>query len=50
MSVGDIKGYRRRVKLLKRAGHFPKAPGMSVQALIQRGKDLAARAAKIKKG
>lgn len=50
MSVGDIKGSRRRAKLLKRAGHFPKAPGMSVQALIQRNKDIASKAAKIKKG
>lgn len=50
MSVGDIKGARRRTKLLKRKGHYPKVPGLSVQALIQRNKDVAARAAKIKKG
>lgn len=50
MSVGDIKGSRRRNLLAKRRGHFPKPSGLNVMALIQRNKEIALRAAKAKGG
>lgn len=48
MSVGDIKGSRRRIKILKAEGHFPKKHGLSVSEMIIRNRTIAARMAKAK--
>jgi hypothetical protein len=46
MSVGDVKGFRRRMKVLAILGHAPKPSGLSVSESIAREREAAARAAK----
>ena len=46
MSVGDIKGYRRRFKARQIAGHAPRPAGRSVAESIERNRITAARMAK----
>lgn len=46
MSVGDIKGSRRRANILKAKGHFPPRRGLSVSEYIERNRAIAMRAAK----
>lgn len=46
MSVGDIKGSRRRMKILRALGHFPPKRGLSVSESIDRNRRIAARMAK----
>lgn len=46
MSVGDIKGARRRFKQLERKGHAPRRTGRSVQEMIENNRRIAQRAAK----
>lgn len=46
MSVGDIKGARRRIKVLKQKGHFPRPASGSIAQSIAKAKELAARMAK----
>lgn len=46
MSVGDVKGFRRRLKVLKHKGHLPKPSGISIQDAVAREKAIAAAAAK----
>lgn len=46
MSVGDIKGSRRRFKILTRKGQAPKRPGHSTSEAIARERAFAARQAK----
>lgn len=41
MSVGDVKGYRRRQKILRQAGELPKKSGLSVSASIERNRRIA---------
>ncbi len=48
MSVGDIKGYRRRFKILKQLGHAPTPKGRSVGEAVEAARRAAARQAKIK--
>jgi len=43
MSVGDIKGSRRRIKQLRAVGHFPKRAGLTVAESIVRNRAQAAR-------
>mgnify|MGYP007089694368 CR=1 FL=1 len=50
MSVGDIKGSRRRFKQLRREGHAPRAAGVSVSVSIERARKLAAAEQKRKAG
>lgn len=45
MSVGDMKGSRRRIKRLKSDGNFPKASGLSVSQSIDRNRETARRMA-----
>ena len=45
MSVGDIKGSRRRIKQLKAQGHFPRTTSLSFVASLQWEKDKARRMA-----
>ena len=49
MSIGDVKGSRRRFKVRKAAGTAPKPVGMSVSAMIERNRQKAANAAKVSK-
>ena len=49
MSVGDVKGFRRRLKVLKHKGHLPKPASGSVQESVAREKAAALAAAKRKK-
>lgn len=46
MSVGDIKGYRRRFKIRQINGHAPRPAGRSVAQSIERNRIIAARMAK----
>jgi len=46
MSVGDIKGARRRFREAQRNGHAPRPKGRSVADMIEKNRALAARAAK----
>lgn len=46
MSVGDIKGSRRRIKILKAKGHYPVAHNYSIAEAITRNRIVAARMAK----
>lgn len=50
MSVGDVKGYRRRLKILRRMGHAPKKTELSVAGAIDRNRRIAARMAKAASG
>ena len=45
MSVGDIKGSRRRFKVRQINGHAPTPKGVSVSALIERNRKIAQRMA-----
>lgn len=45
MSVGDIKGFRRRLKQAERAGHGSRRSGASVQESIARNRATAMRQA-----
>lgn len=49
MSVGDVKGSRRRFKALVAKGHAPRPAGRSVAHSIEREKAKAARIAKAAK-
>lgn len=49
MSVGDVKGSRRRFKQREKLGHTPKRSGLSVSESIARNKEIALRQAKVKK-
>lgn len=49
MSIGDIKGARRRFKVRKAAGQAPKPAGLSVSAMIERNRQKAANQAKAAK-
>lgn len=49
MSIGDIKGSRRRAKILKAKGHFPPKRGLSVSEYIERNRAIAQRAMKAAK-
>jgi len=46
MSVGDVKGFRRRLKTLEQKGHTPKRSHRSVSESIDHNRAVAARAAK----
>ncbi len=48
MSVGDRRGYLKRLKILRRRGHTPNKTGLSISQLIDRGK--AARQAEAGRG
>ena len=50
MSVGDIKGSRRRFKVRQQLGEAPTPKGRSVHESIARERALAARLAKINSG
>lgn len=51
MSVGDIKGFRRRLKIAERAGHAPRRDrGATVQESIARNRAVAQRMAKAASG
>lgn len=43
MSVGDVKGFRRRFKVLENKGHAPKRSHISVSESIARARLAAAR-------
>ena len=45
MSVGDVKGFRRRMKVLEAKGHTPKRTHISVADSIARQKAAADRLA-----
>lgn len=45
MSVGDIKGFKRRLKTLQKSGHAPRKQGRSVSESIEYNRRQAARAA-----
>lgn len=49
MSVGDIKGYRRRIRAFQKLGHFPRKSGRSVGESIEYNRRIAAKAAKASK-
>lgn len=49
MSVGDIKGFRRRQKQARARGHLPKRSYSTISESISRGRALTARLAKIGK-
>jgi hypothetical protein len=49
MSVGDVKGYRRRLKQMRNAGHAPKRSGLSVAASIDRNRRIALSMARVAK-
>jgi hypothetical protein len=49
MSVGDIKGARRRFKQRQRKGEAPKKQGLSTTQLIERNRRIAANQAKTAK-
>lgn len=49
MSVGDIKGFRRRLKVLEVKGHMPKRASVSVAVSVQRERERAMKAAKIRR-
>lgn len=46
MSVGDIKGARRRFRIRQINGHAPTPKGRSAAELIERNRAIAARMAK----
>lgn len=47
MSVGDVKGYRRRLKQAKARGHAPRKSYSTVAASIAQARAMAARLAQI---
>lgn len=50
MSVGDVKGFRRRLKMLRHLGHLPKPSSQSVAESVAKERAYAAKlAAKGKK-
>lgn len=51
MSIGDIKGARRRFKKRQQLGHAPKPNGLSIAQSIERNREVARRqlAVKVKK-
>ena len=49
MSIGDVKGSRRRFKTRRAEGHAPKPVGLSVSAMIERNRIKAANAQKAAK-
>lgn len=50
MSVGDVKGSRRRFKIRQIQGHAPKPSGLSVAQSIARNREVALRMAKSSAG
>jgi hypothetical protein len=48
MSVGDVRGFRRRLKQLERLGHTPKRSHRSVSESIEHNRRIAAKMAKTK--
>ena len=50
MSVGDVKGSRRRFKVAQQQGHAPRAKGRSVSESVARERALAQRLAKVAMG
>lgn len=49
MSVGDIKGARRKAKQRERDGHAPRKQGLSVAQSIERNRAIAKRMAQVGK-
>lgn len=43
MSVGDVKGFRRRLKQLERKGHMPVRSHLTVAESIAKNREIAAR-------
>lgn len=44
MSVGDVRGFKRRLRLLEQRGHAPKRAGLSLGESIARQKAQADKA------
>lgn len=50
MSVGDIRGFRRRQKQAAARGHMPKRSYVTISDAISQNRAMAARLAKIGSG